>query len=50
LHGLEDAAGGNLTAEPDPAALAAAEASLRWLLQKFVEPEWIDKRLPFHRR
>ena len=28
----------------DARALAAAETSLRWLLQKFVDREWIDQR------
>jgi len=30
----------------DPESLSAAESSLRWLLQKFVDPGWIDQRLP----
>lgn len=45
FQGLEDAAGGRSSAGIDPASLAAAESSLRWLLQKFVDPAWIDKRL-----
>jgi hypothetical protein len=44
MHGLEDAAGDVPVAGFDPASLAAAEASLRWLLQKFVDPAWIDAR------
>ena len=44
-HGLETATG-EKPAEPlDPAAYAAAEQGLRWLLQKFVDPEWIDRRM-----
>lgn len=45
MHGLEDAAGLPAAREGDPASLAAAEASLRWLLQKFVDSEWIERRL-----
>jgi hypothetical protein len=45
MHGLEDAAGNPFAGDVEPTALAAAETSLRWLLQKFVEPAWIDARL-----
>jgi len=45
LHGFETAEGGLLAAEVDAQSLAAAEESLRWLLQKFVDPAWIDRRL-----
>jgi hypothetical protein len=42
MHGFQAAAG---QAECDAQTLAAAEESLRWLLQKFVDPAWIDRRL-----
>jgi hypothetical protein len=45
LHGFEDAAGKPLNFDSDPAIRAAAEAALRWHLQKFVDPEWMDVRL-----
>jgi hypothetical protein len=45
-HGLETATGEKPTVPLDPAAHAAAEKGLRWLLQKFVDPEWIDRRMP----
>lgn len=45
FEGLEDASGGRSSDSFDAASLAAAEASLRWHLQKFVDPEWIDQRL-----
>jgi hypothetical protein len=45
MHGLEDDTGHLSAAGFNPASLAAAEASLRWLLQKFVDPAWIDARL-----
>lgn len=45
FQGLEDASGRASTAAFDPPSVAAAETSLRWLLQKFVDPEWIDRRL-----
>ena len=44
IDGLEHRAGTS-TSEFDSQSLIAAEASLRWLLQKFVEPAWIDRRL-----
>jgi hypothetical protein len=43
IHGLEIPSDGSpLTA----GELQTAETSLRWLLQKFVDPEWIDARMP----
>jgi hypothetical protein len=45
FQGLEDTLGSHALDSVDPAALAAAEASLRWLLQKFVDPEWMEQRL-----
>ena len=30
---------------PDPATEARIEQAFRWLLRRFVEPEWIDERL-----
>ncbi len=45
MHGLVDATEKTPAASVDPKALAAAETSLRWLLQKFVDPDWIDRRL-----
>ncbi len=45
MQGLEDVAGHMPAAGFDAASLAAAEASLRWLLQKFVDPAWIEARL-----
>jgi len=45
MHGLEAAAGQPPPVEFDAPSLAAAEESLRWLLQKFVDPAWIDRRL-----
>lgn len=45
FQGLEETSRGHSPEGFDPPSLAAAEASLRWLLQKFVEPEWIDQRL-----
>src|SRR5207248_11562621 len=45
IDGLERRAGTASTSEFDSQSLTAAEASLRWLLQKFVEPAWIDRRL-----
>jgi hypothetical protein len=45
FQGLEDASGGRSSDSFEPASLAAAESSLRWHLQKFVDPEWIDQRL-----
>ncbi|MBI3861471.1 MAG: hypothetical protein HY290_06205 [Planctomycetia bacterium] len=44
LHGLEDASGCRPDSQADAASIEAAETSLRWLLQKFVDPEWIDRR------
>ncbi|MGQ0633886.1 MAG: hypothetical protein ACT4QC_04695 [Planctomycetaceae bacterium] len=32
-------------APAQPAEMAAANASLRWLLQKFVDADWIDRRI-----
>jgi hypothetical protein len=49
LHGFEDASGQGLNLNSDPAIWAAAESALRWHLQKFVDPEWIDARLSAHR-
>jgi hypothetical protein len=45
LHGFEKAAGGGQKMNDDAASLVAAEKSLRWLLQKFVDPDWIDRRM-----
>lgn len=45
IQGLEDAAGKMSAASFDPQTRAAAEKTLRWLLQKFVDPGWIDRRL-----
>ncbi len=45
LYGLEDAAGSRVDDRVDAASLVAAETSLRWLLQKFVDPDWIDRRV-----
>jgi len=45
IHGLVDASGMTFGVNSDPGSLAAAEMSLRWLLQKFVDPDWIDRRL-----
>jgi hypothetical protein len=45
MHGFEAAAGQQLPMEFDAQSLASAEESLRWLLQKFVDPAWIDRRL-----
>jgi hypothetical protein len=44
IHGSE-ASDPSLSVEFDSQTLAAAEESLRWLLQKFVDPAWIDRRL-----
>jgi hypothetical protein len=44
IDGLEDALG-NSPATFDRQSLAAAEQSLRWLLQKFVDRDWIDRRM-----
>jgi hypothetical protein len=44
IDGLEDAMGSSPAAF-DRQSFAAAEASLRWLLQKFVDRDWIDRRL-----
>jgi hypothetical protein len=46
MHGLEAAEGIEAGASYDQQTLAVAEGSLRWLLQKFVDPGWIDARLP----
>ncbi|MCY2963898.1 MAG: hypothetical protein NT069_09670, partial [Planctomycetota bacterium] len=46
FNGFEDSAGRPWDAHPPTAAdVAAAETHLRWLLQKFVESDWIDRRL-----
>jgi hypothetical protein len=45
IDGFEHRDGTAHTTNIDLHSLAAAEASLRWLLQKFVEPAWIDRRL-----
>jgi hypothetical protein len=42
MHGLESASG---TPDLTPCDWHSAETSLRWLLQKFVDPEWIDARV-----
>ena len=44
IDGLEDATGSSPAAF-DHQSLAAAEVSLRWLLQKFVDRDWIDRRI-----
>jgi hypothetical protein len=44
IDGLEDATGSSPAAF-EHQSLAAAETSLRWLLQKFVDRDWIDRRL-----
>ncbi len=46
FQGLEDVSTGKPADNVDPQSLAAAVLSLRWLLQKFVDPQWIDSRLP----
>ncbi len=45
IHGLENPAGRVPPGGFDEPSLAAAETLLRWHLQKFVEPCWIDARL-----
>jgi len=45
MYGFEDTAGKPLSLNSDPAIRAAAESALRWHLQKFVDPGWIDARL-----
>ena len=45
IHGLEPAGGNDPAPSRDAQSLAAAESSLRWLLQKFVDREWIDRRM-----
>jgi hypothetical protein len=45
LHGLQSAGGEIRAGGIEEPSLAVAEASLRWLLQKFVDPAWIDARL-----
>lgn len=47
LHGLQNSAEGNPGSTIDAKSFAAAESSLRWLLQKFVDPDWIDRRMTF---
>ena len=49
IHGVE-AAGQSRPVEFDSQTLSAAEESLRWLLQKFVDPAWIDRRLAYYVR
>ncbi len=45
-NGFEDSAGRNWNSYPPSAVdLAAAETHVRWLLQKFVESDWIDCRM-----
>ncbi|MFO1045975.1 MAG: hypothetical protein U0941_29690 [Planctomycetaceae bacterium] len=39
LHGVQ------WTTEPDPATEARLEHTFRWLLRRFVDPAWIDRRL-----
>jgi hypothetical protein len=45
IQGLERTDGAPPGAGADPQSLASAEASLRWRLQKFVDAEWIDRRI-----
>jgi hypothetical protein len=45
MHGFEAPPDQPVPAEFDAQSLAAAEESLRWLLQKFVDPAWIDRQL-----
>ncbi|MSR58386.1 MAG: hypothetical protein EXS05_12030 [Planctomycetaceae bacterium] len=46
INGLESADRATQAAPPiDPMARRSAEKALRWLLQKFVDSEWIDARL-----
>lgn len=45
FDGLQRADGGPPDANLHAPSLAAAEQSLRWLLQKFVDPEWINARI-----
>jgi hypothetical protein len=45
FQGLEAVASGHSSTGFDAASRAAAESSLRWLLQKFVDAEWLEKRL-----
>jgi hypothetical protein len=46
VQGFElHAAEGRLTRDFTPAEANAAETALRWLLQKFVDPGWIDARV-----
>jgi hypothetical protein len=45
IHGLQCVGGDVPAGGFDEPSLAAAEASLRWLLQKFVDPDWIEARL-----
>lgn len=49
-HGLKPAVGaessqGVSTTDLPPQDAAAMETTLRWLLRRFVEPDWIDRRL-----
>jgi hypothetical protein len=44
FQGLEAASEKKPPDHLDATSRALAESSLRWLLQKFVDPEWIDKR------
>ncbi|MFN0051169.1 MAG: hypothetical protein ACKV0T_03205 [Planctomycetales bacterium] len=46
MHGLRGGAAGETSiSEVALVDLQGAEANLRWLLQKFVDPDWIDARL-----
>ncbi len=45
MDGLVGTTGKPIPFDFDHQSLAAAEVSLRWLLQKFVDSEWIDRRM-----
>jgi hypothetical protein len=45
IHGFENARGDAAADALEGPSLATAETSLRWLLQKFVDHDWIDARL-----
>jgi hypothetical protein len=44
IHGVEGASEMQPGVNFDPETLAAAESIMQWLLQKFVDPEWIRLR------